>query len=135
MTNKIYISFPVKDLKKSMNYFEQLGYTFDPKFKSEDTACMPLNEHTFTMLLTHKKWSEFTQKPIADAAKTNEVALNTSLNSKAEVDAMIEKGLKAGGKEPRETEDYEFMYSRALEDPDGHTWEYFYMDMSKAPQS
>jgi predicted lactoylglutathione lyase len=134
MTNQIFISFPVKDLNKSMKYFEQLGYTFDPKFTSGDTACMQLNEYTFTMLLTHKKWSEFTKKPIADAGKTNEVALNTALNSNAEVDAMIEKGLKAGGKEPRATEDYEFMYSRALEDPDGHTWEYFCMDMSKVPQ-
>jgi predicted lactoylglutathione lyase len=30
--------------------------------------------------------------------------------------------------------DYGFMQQRTVEDPDGHTWELFYMDMSKFPQ-
>ena len=43
------------------------------------------------------------------------------------------KGLKAGGTEPSEFRDYGFMQQRTIEDPDGHTWELFYMDMSKIP--
>ncbi len=37
-----------------------------------------------------------------------------------EVDAVLAKGLAAGGTEPREAQDLGFMYSRDLEDPDGN---------------
>lgn len=134
MANQIFINFPVKDLNKSIEYFKQLGYTFNPQFTDANATCMLIGENMFAMLLTHKRWSDFTKKPIVDAHKSLEVMVALSLNSNAEVDAMMDKGLKAGGKEPRPTEDLGFMYNRALEDIDGHTWEYFYMDMSKFPQ-
>lgn len=133
MSNQIFISFPVKDLAKSIAFFEALGYTFNNTYSNEDGACFLLNQYTNAMIITHKKWQEFTKKQMVDATKANEVAINTQLSSKAEVDAMIEKGVKAGGKEPRETEDFEFMYSRALEDPDGHTWEFYSVDTSQFP--
>jgi hypothetical protein len=46
---------------------------------------------------------------------------------------MMENGLKAGGIEPNEARDYGFMFQRTIEDFDGHTWEIFFMDMSKFP--
>ena len=42
------------------------------------------------------------------------------------------KSIAAGGKLHRE-EDLGFMYTKAIEDLDGHVWEFFYMDMSKMP--
>jgi len=50
-----------------------------------------------------------------------------------DVNNLMAKGLKAGGKEPNEMRDYGFMQQRTIEDLDGHTWEVFYMDMSKFP--
>lgn len=134
MANQIFVNFPVKDLNKSIEYFKQLGYTFNPQFTDENATCMLIGENIFAMLLTHKRYSDFTTKTIADAFKTNEVMIALSLNSNAEVDAIMEKGLKAGGNEPRKAEDLGFMYNRALEDLDGHIWEYFYMDLSKFPK-
>jgi len=134
MANQIFVNFPVKDLTKSIEYFKQLGYTFNPQFTDENATCMLIGENIFAMLLTHKRYSDFTTKTIADAFKTNEVMIALSLNSNEEVDAIMNKGLKAGGKEPRPVQDLGFMYNRALEDLDGHIWEYFYMDMSKFPQ-
>lgn len=46
---------------------------------------------------------------------------------------VISNGLKAGGIEPSELKDYGFMQQRTIEDFDGHTWEIFFMDMSKVP--
>jgi predicted lactoylglutathione lyase len=46
---------------------------------------------------------------------------------------MMEKGLNAGGIEPNETRDMGFMIQRTIEDFDGHTWEVFFMDLSKFP--
>ena len=42
---------------------------------------------------------------------------------------IVEKALAAGGTIADEPEDLGFMYSTAIEDLDGHTWNYFCMDM------
>jgi uncharacterized protein len=47
----------------------------------------------------------------------------------------MEIGLKAGGIEPNEMRDDGFMQQRTIEDHNGHTWEIFYMDMTKFPRS
>ena len=50
-----------------------------------------------------------------------------SRNSREEVDSILAAGLAAGGSEPRPPQDYGFMYSRDLEDPDGNNLSYLYM--------
>jgi uncharacterized protein len=44
---------------------------------------------------------------------------------------MVNDGLAASGTEPTEMKDYGFMQQRNIEDFDGHTWEIFFMDISK----
>ena len=56
-----------------------------------------------------------------------------SVDSLDEVNKIIANGLAPGGTEPHEIRDYGFMQQRTIEDFDGHTWEVFYMDMSKIP--
>ena len=51
-----------------------------------------------------------------------------------EVNMMIEKAVKAGGKEPNEAKDYGFMQQRSFEDLDGHLWEMLYIDLTKFPK-
>jgi uncharacterized protein len=48
---------------------------------------------------------------------------------------MIAKGVKAGGKTPMKDQDYGWMYSRVINDLDGHHWEFFWMDAKKAPKN
>jgi len=57
-----------------------------------------------------------------------------SVDSIDEVNSIVSKGLNAGGKEPVEMKDYGFMQQRTIEDFDGHTWEVFFMDITKFPQ-
>ena len=85
------------------------------------------------MIMTHEKFTGFATKPIANT-KTNIAGLfSLSLESVSEVNDLMTKGLKAGGIEPSEMKDYGFMQQRTIEDFDGHTWELFYMDMTKFP--
>jgi hypothetical protein len=49
------------------------------------------------------------------------------------VNRIVSAGLAAGGTEPNAMRDYGFMQQRTIEDADGHTWEVFYMDVSKFP--
>ncbi len=95
---------------------------------------MVWSESILVMLLTHKKFYSFATKPIADT-KTNVAALySLSVDNIEVVNNMMTDGLKAGGIEPTEMKDYGFMQQRTIEDFDGHTWEIFYMDITKFPQ-
>jgi predicted lactoylglutathione lyase len=81
------------------------------------------------MLITEPFFKTFIpNKEIADTAKTKEVLVALSTNSKEEVDELTNKAIAAGGRQFREPEDHGFMYARSFEDLDGHVWEVIWMD-------
>lgn len=130
---QVFINLAVTDLKKSLDLYTAMGFTNNPQFSDETTKCMAWSDSIFVMLMTHEKFTTFTNKPIADT-KTNIAGLfSLSVGSLDEVNKITENGLKAGGTEPNEMKDYGFMQQRTIEDFDGHTWEVFFMDMSKMP--
>lgn len=135
MSSKIFVNLPVKDLKRSMAFFQALGFTFNPQFTDDTAACMVIGPDNYAMLLTHEKFAQFTPKKIADARTTVEVLVAVSLESRTRVDAILEAALKSGGTEPNAPRDYGFMYQRSFDDPDGHTWEVFHMDESAIPKA
>lgn len=134
MSKQIFINLAVSDLAKSMEFYTALGFSNNPQFSDETAKCMVWSESILVMLLTHEKFSSFATKPIADT-KTNLAGLfSLSMDNIEAVNKMMSDGLKAGGTEPNEMKDYGFMQQRTIEDFDGHTWEIFYMDISKFPQ-
>ncbi|HEX9464470.1 MAG TPA: VOC family protein [Alphaproteobacteria bacterium] len=128
MNTKIFVNLPVKNLDKSMAFFKQLGFTFNPQFTDATAACMVISEDIYSMLLTEPKFKEFTKKPIADATKTTEVLTCLAVASKQEVNRIADAALKAGGSEARAPMDYGFMFGRSFNDLDGHIWEIIWMD-------
>jgi predicted lactoylglutathione lyase len=130
MISKIFVNLPVKDLDKSMAFFKTIGFSFNPQFTDKTAACMVMSENIYAMLLTHDKVKQFTGKQIADAHQTTEVLTALAVESKAKVNELVDKAIKAGSKEPRQPQDYGFMFGRSFEDPDGHIWEVFWMDPS-----
>lgn len=133
MAKQIFINLAVKEVQKSMEFYTALGFENNPQFSDESGKCMVWSENIFVMILSHEKFSNFTSKPIADT-KSNVAALfSLSVDSTDEVHSIMEKGLAAGGIEPNEMRDYGFMQQRTIEDFDGHTWEVFYMDITKFP--
>ena len=133
MAHQIFINLAVKDLQKSMEFYTALGFVNNPQFSDDSGKCMVWGDNIFVMLLTHEKFANFATKPIADT-KSNVAALfSLSTNSVDEVNTIVTNGLKAGGIEPSEMRDYGFMQQRTIEDFDGHTWEIFYMDITKFP--
>ncbi|MDJ1504432.1 VOC family protein [Xanthocytophaga agilis] len=128
MANQIFINLPVKDLKKSMDFFTKLGFSFNMQFTDDTAACMVISETIYSMLLTHDKFKEFTSTDIADTSKVREVLTCLAVDSKEEVNAITEKAIHAGAIEEREAKDYGFMYYRSFADLDGHVWEMMWMD-------
>ena len=133
MAKQIFINLAVKDLKKSMAFYTALGFTNNPQFSDDEGKCMVWSESIFLMLLNHEKFSSFTTKPIADTKSNIAGLFSLSLESIEEVNNLMTNGLKAGGIEPNKMRDYGFMQQRTIEDFDGHTWEIFFMDISKFP--
>lgn len=134
MSKQVFINLPVSDLKKSMAFYEAIGFTNNPQFTDETAACMVWSEHIFVMLLTFNKLKQFTTKQIIDAKKFVGATNALSFETNEAMNAFAENALKAGGKEYAPATDYGFMQQRSVEDLDGHNWEPFFMDMRKFPQ-
>ncbi len=133
MAKQIFINLAVKDLQKSTDFYTALGFTVNPQFSDHTAKCMVWSDSIYVMLLTHEKFSSFIKKPIADTKSAVAGLFALSVDSVDEVASIMEAGLTAGGTEPTEMRDYGFMQQRTIEDFDGHTWEVFFMDVSKFP--
>lgn len=133
MTRMIFVNLPVSDLAKSQTFYEALGFTNNPQFSDEGSACMVVSETIHVMLLTHAKWKGFTDRPIPPAT-ISEVLLALSCDSREAVDAMNAAAAAHGGTaDINPVQDLGFMYNRNLADPDGHVWEAMFMDMEAMP--
>jgi uncharacterized protein len=130
MAKKIFVNLPVRDLKRSMDFFGKLGFTFNTQFTDETAACMIISEDIYVMLLTERKFKTFTPRQICDTTKSTEVLVCLSSASRDEVNEMVRKAVAAGGTTYKEPEDHGFMYGHGFQDLDGHIWELTFMEPS-----
>jgi uncharacterized protein len=128
MPGQICINLPVKDLKRSVDFFSQLGFKFNSRFTARHVACMIVSEEILVMLVNENFFQTFTDKPIGVARQYTEVLLGLPCTSRAEVDAMVRKAIAAGGTAPRKAQDLGFMYESDFEDLDGHLWEAYCLE-------
>lgn len=124
----LFVNLATRDLDAAKKFFTGLGLTIDDRFSDDTTASIPLGGTAVVMVHTHEKYAEFTKKQIVDSTGASEVLLALSAESRAKVDELVEKAVAAGGTVTGETQDHGFMYGRAFEDLDGHTWEVMWMD-------
>jgi uncharacterized protein len=128
MTQSIFISLPVSDLAASTAFYAALGFERNAPFSDDSATCMAWSESIQVMLLTHAKWRTFTQRPFPPAG-TSGLMLSLALDSREAVDAMNSAAAAHGGQaDANPAEDFGFMYTRDLADPDGHLWAAFWMD-------
>jgi predicted lactoylglutathione lyase len=129
---KIFVNLPVKNLKRSVEFFGKLGYTFNAKFTDESSTCMIIGEDIYAMLLVEEKFKTFTPKKLVDAKSSTETIVALSLESRDEVNRIVNLAIANGGSKYNEPQDHGFMFQWGFEDPDGHIWEYFWMDPAAA---
>jgi uncharacterized protein len=127
MLNAIFVNLPVVSLKKSVDFFTALGFTFNAQFTDETSTCMIVNDKVYVMLVEHAKFSAFIDKPIA-ASTSTEAIFSFGCESKDDVIAMATKAHALGARKVNEPEDHGFMYSWGFEDLDGHLWDLFWMN-------
>ena len=127
MFNQIFVNMPIENLKRSVEFFRALGFSFNEQFTDEESTCMIVSEHIFVMLVEKQKFAKFTTKKIADR-DTVEALFSFACSSSEEVRAISEKAFSLGAKRVNDPEDMGFMFSWGFEDLDGHAWDLFWMN-------
>ncbi|OME93317.1 extradiol dioxygenase [Paenibacillus amylolyticus] len=130
---QIFVNLPVQDLKKSVEFFTKVGFEFNANFTDESATCMIIGDNIYAMLLVEERFQSFISKKISNAADTTEVIVALSVDSREQVDVIVQAALDAGGKPSNEPQDHGFMYGWSFQDLDDHLWEVSYMDLSAFP--
>ncbi|KAB7672071.1 VOC family protein [Bacillus sp. B1-b2] len=130
-SKNIFINLPVKDVKKSTEFFQSVGFEINLQFTNEDTTCLIVSDNIFVLLLSESRFKDFTTKEIVDAVTSAQAIYCLSAESREQVDELVNKAFAAGGKPSSDKQDHSFMYGWGFQDLDGYLWEVAYMDESK----
>ena len=129
MQRMLFLNLPVADLQRSIAFFEALGFAFNPQFTDATATCMLIGEDAYAMLLTPERLVGYSDHPLADPRSVVTGAhYALTVDSREDVDAMVERALTAGGQPAGAPQDHGFMYLRSFYDLDGHGWEVMWMD-------
>lgn len=134
MSKQLWLNLPVKDLKKSRDFFATLGFSFNPQHEnSEDAVSLIVGDNqVIVMLFPETTFKSFTRNAVADANQATEVLISIGAASRDEVDEIAMKAEQAGGTVfGKPGEHGGWMYGCGFADLDGHRWNVLYMDMSK----
>jgi predicted lactoylglutathione lyase len=136
MTKEIWLNLPVKDLKKSQEFFKKIGFDVkDERPGGEMSAMMIGSKQVVVMLCAEKTFTAFAQVGINDTKTSAQILISFDAESPAEIDDIAKRAEEAGANvfaKPSEIQGW--MYGCAFADPDGHRWNALYMDMSKMPK-
>jgi uncharacterized protein len=126
--HKLFVNIPVSDLQRSIEFFETLGFRFNPQFTDATATCMLVGEDAYFMLLAREKFASFSKRPVGDPRSETNAMFAISVASRGEVDDLVRRAVAAGGSHAVDAQDHGFMYGWSFYDPDGHHWEVFWMD-------
>lgn len=135
MPKEIWINLPVKDVKRSKEFFNEIGFTLHPRHIDDEQMASVIIGGVNIMLFNEMMFQGFTRNSIADTKSGTEVLLSVDAQSREEVDELMRRVVQAGGSvyaEPGENQGW--MYGAGFADPDGHRWNVLYMDMEKMPK-
>jgi predicted lactoylglutathione lyase len=77
------------------------------------------------MLVKDEFFKEASKRNVADTTSTAEVVLAVQVDSRSEVDTIVNKANTAGASEVGEAFEHEGMYTRIFRDLDGHQFNIF----------
>ncbi len=130
----IFVNLPIKDIKRTREFWTKLGFSFDERYSDDKALCLILNENLiYSMFITHEMFSTFTNRPIADCS-TTQVLTAIEVDTREQVDKIVNTALENGATRYRESVDLGWMYYDSFADPDGHQWEVMYSDPNQTPK-
>ncbi|MEF2976279.1 VOC family protein [Subtercola sp. YIM 133946] len=130
-TTSLFVTLPVNDIDASTSFYTALGYTLNPLYSGENSACVVLSDSLYIMLGSKSHVAALTDRELLDPGSQVQVLHALEVESREEVDDLADKAAAAGGV-ALEPQDFGFMYARDIHDPDGHGWQLTWMDPAAA---
>lgn len=137
MVQSLWLNFPAKDLAKTKEFYEKVGFKLNGQQTNEQMICFTVGaKETTVLFFPEETLKGFMKNEISDTKAGSEIMISFDAESREEVDETASKVFDAGGTiiaEPAEIQGW--MYGFAFADLDGHRWNQLYMDFSKMPQA
>lgn len=127
MKADVFVNLCVRDVKRSRDFFEKLGFEIKEEYSDDTGYCLSINERAYAMMLGLEKYMLFSKNTVVDSFKHTESIFSLDLKTPEKVDEILEKVKKLGGSEIGKASDDEYMYYRSFRDLDGHHFEVFAM--------
>ena len=127
MNRMIFVNLPVADVEASKAFYTGLGFPLNPEFCDASTACVVVSDTIVVMALQRDRFADFVAGPVGDPVAATTTINCLSAQSPAEVDALVERALRHGGKPWLDKMVDGPMYGHSFADPDGHVWEVLHM--------
>ncbi len=132
MIKELWISLPVKDLKKSKDFFLSLGF----QSTRDVPGMVGFNIGKVTvMMVAQPDFEKYASHQISDTRKGSELLISAEAPDRAYVDEIVKKVKDAGGEIFSEAQEIDgWMYNMGFIDLDGHRWNIVYLDWEKIPK-
>lgn len=131
--NQIYVNLPVKDVQKTKEFWTNLGFPIHDEMSNDKSVCVVMNENTYVMFLTEEYFQTFSERPVPKG-DTTQVLVAISLDTREQVDHMVNTAVANGATQHEEPQDYGWMYHNSFWDINGHGWNVMFADPSQMPK-
>jgi predicted lactoylglutathione lyase len=131
--NQIFVNLPVKDIQKTKEFWTKLGFSINEQITDEKAVCVIMNDNISVMFLTEEFFQTFSERPVPKG-DTTQVLVAIGLNSREEVDQVVNTAVENGAYQHEEAQDHGWMYQNSFWDINGHGWNVIFTDPSQLPQ-
>ncbi|MDB6112822.1 MAG: hypothetical protein JWR69_4572 [Pedosphaera sp.] len=133
--NNVWLNFAVKDLRKTREFYSKLDHfkinKDCPGGDNDLVSVIVGDDNLIVNFFPEAAFKGFINNKITDAGST-ETCLSLGATSVKEVDARLKQAVDAGATVFAKADHMDgWMYGAGFADPDGHRWNFLYMDMAK----
>lgn len=118
----IFLNLPVRDLAASRAFYTALGFSINEFSSDEGTVSVVVDDTIVVALHTRERFADLVDGEVGDPTQATSVVTTLTLDSRADVDAVADKALAAGGRERRSPQDDDEAYAKGFADPDWNAW-------------
>lgn len=130
--NQIYVNLPVKNIQETKAFWTNLGFSVNEQISDERAVCIIMNDTISIMFLTEEFFETFSERPVPKG-DTTQVLVAIGLDSREEVDQVVNAAIANGATQHEEAQDHGWMYQNSFWDINGHGWNVIFADPSQIP--
>jgi predicted lactoylglutathione lyase len=130
--NQIFVNLPVKDIRETKEFWTNLGFSVNEQISDERAVCIMMNDTISIMFLTEEFFETFSERPVPKD-DTTQVLVAIGLDSREEVDQVVNAAVANGATQHEEPQDHGWMYQNSFWDINGHGWNVIFADPSQIP--